>query len=72
MLDKTVHNKILFSLETKTDIEISRSRFIRINSILRFAKAPLLKHSALFQYQGYHNYIRNEEIEKYFTVPIEL
>lgn len=60
MLDKTDHNKILFFIETKTDIEISRSRFIRINSILRF------------EYEGYHNYILNEDIGKYFSVPIEL
>ena len=36
MLVKTEHNKILFYLETKTDVEISRSRF---------AKGHILKHS---------------------------
>ena len=61
MIDKfSDHNKILFFIETKTDIEISRSRFIRINSILRF------------EYEEYHNYILNEDIGTYFSVPIEL
>jgi len=41
MLGKTDHNKVLLYLETKTDIEISRSRFLSINLVLRFAEVYL-------------------------------